>query len=111
MKIFFLYNKITDHEDCTNKSQADRLLNFKDFQLIAVNDTHTFINGSLTFLEDVKKSFPVTLHGEHYERGQWLTQGYVQKIKNFCQELHNPLQPWYYISKKFNGCPISKGVS
>ena len=68
------------------------------------------MNGSLKFLQDIKNYLPVTFHAEHYDRGQWLQQGYVQKMENFCSEIHNPLQPWFYASKGLKGCPIQKDV-
>lgn len=51
------------------------------------------------------------LHTEHYERGKWLPQAYVQDIADYCKEIHNPVQPWYYATKDFKGCPIPKDVS
>ena len=48
---------------------------------------------------------------EHYERGQWLVQAYSKTFKDFCPEMKNPLQVWYYLMKDVKGCIVPKGVT
>lgn len=86
------------------------MFDYSNLQIIPENDTHTFLNGSVKFLREMSDSWHLHLHTEHYERGQWLPQAYVQDIADYCKEMHNPVQPWYYATKDFKGCPIPKDV-
>ena len=83
---------------------------YSDFHIIPENDTHTFINGSLKALLDIKTPWYIHVHTEHYERGKWLLQAFTRTYKDFCPEFKNPLQVWYYITKNYEGCVIPKGV-
>lgn len=104
--MFLLYPDLKDCEKANN-----RLVDWSKYNLIPINDTLTIVNGSITFLTDIVSPWFGHFHSEHYERGQWLPQGYVQNIADICKELHNPIQPWYKKMLKYDGCPIKKGVS
>ena len=84
---------------------------YTNFQIIPINDTHTVLNGYVKFLKGITAPWHVHWHTEQYERGHWLQRGYVQDIRDFCKEVHNPVQPWYYVTTNFKGCPIPAGVS
>ncbi|CAG9798442.1 unnamed protein product [Chironomus riparius] len=95
-------------KDCAKTD--DHLVDWSDYNLVAINDTLTVVNGSVTFLRDVISPWSAHFYAERYERGQWLMQGYVQKLQDLCTELHNQLQPWYKKFKDFDTCPIPKGT-
>lgn len=86
------------------------IYDISDLKIIPENDTHTFINGTMKHLVEIKSPWTMHVHMEHYERGQWLLQAFTKNFTDFCPEFRNPMQPWYYATKHLKGCPYPVGV-
>lgn len=76
------------------------------------NDTHTYVNGSLEFLIDVKSPWKVRMYTE-YKDGpfNWNVRAFDRKYPDFCAAMKDSAEPSYEITKNLKGCPLSKGVS
>ena len=87
------------------------IYDYSNFKIIPENDTHTFMNGTMKHLVDVKSPWAMHVHTEHYERGEWLLQAFTKNFTDFCPDFKNPIQPGYYVTKNLKGCPAPAGVS
>ena len=98
-------------EDCTPPPETPSVHDFSKLKLIPVNDTHTFINGTWTFLKDIKSPWPVHITAEHFHRGHWTMRAFNRLYKDWCFSMKNPMEPFYFGFKNFQDCPIKAGVS
>ena len=97
-------------EDCSEGSENARVIDFSNFKLVPVNDTHTYTNGSWKFLRPLQSPWHGSLKTEKYIRGEWLMQALSRQYADICESFHNPLEPFYDFTKDMDGCPAEKGV-
>jgi hypothetical protein len=81
-----------------------------NFEIYAENDTHTFFNGSWKFLKDVSTPWYTHFYVERELRGSWVINSFDRNNTDYCANIHNPLDPYYYMFKNVQGCPIKAGV-
>ena len=109
-KLIIYINLSTEFEDCTEGSESARVFDFSNFELVPVNDTHTFTNGSWKFLHRLQSPWRGSMITEKYVRGEWLMQAFSRQYSDICATFHNPLEPFYDFTKDMVGCPAEKGV-
>lgn len=87
------------------------MFDFSNTELIPENDTHTFINGSVKSLDDIKAPILTLITAEYYTRGEWVMRAFNRTYPDFCFSMKNPIEPWYYVTKDWGSCPYKSGVS
>lgn len=79
-------------------------------QLVPVNDTHTFINGTWRFMQDLAAPWRASCVAERYIRGKWFREAINRQYNDLCKVWHSPSEPFYEVSKTQPGCPMKSGV-
>lgn len=101
-----------NYEICTEPEESANKFDYSELEIIVEEDTAVFLNGKWKFKNEVKSPWMAIVSLEKFDRGQWNVKGMYKKIEDFCQELDNPLMPWYVETSKFkNRCPFPAGVS
>ncbi|CAO1312708.1 unnamed protein product [Diamesa serratosioi] len=95
-------------EYCGDDSNFD----LSQLEFIPYNDTHMFMNGTLTFKNLIKAPWPARGTLERSQNGKWQQSMLSRKIQDFCSVVHNPVEPWYSLTKNFMEvkCPIQAGT-
>lgn len=83
----------------------------KDFELIAINDTLTIVNGTLKTLIEIASPIKGGGFCEQYIRGQWVYAQLARKLDDLCATLNNPTEPWFKFleDRDDNTCPFPVG--
>lgn len=108
MKIFNL--QISGIENCTPKDQFENVLGFSDLELVPINDTDTFINGTLKINKIIQEPLRVVFDFKRYFRGQWVLE-LKKTYDNLCPDLHDPMSMVSFFTKYLPKCPMEAGVS
>lgn len=66
-----------------------------DFEMISTDDTHTYINGTLKFISDIKQPWKGKIYSEKYDRGQWVINVLDRKYDYICGKIPDPMSPLY----------------
>ncbi|KAG5680217.1 hypothetical protein PVAND_009742 [Polypedilum vanderplanki] len=105
---FIFYETI---HKCSNEYEAgEAAVDFSKFKYIPVNDTHTFINGSLKFLVDVNPPWKIRYGTERKYGSIWDVTGYDKTYRDLCAIMWNPMEPPYIYTKKQQKCPYKAGT-
>lgn len=99
-------------EICATKEEQAGYFDFSEMELIAVNDTHVYINGKWKFLKEVRKPWQCHIYMERFDRGRWIVNVFNRKYEDFCKVIQDPTQPWFQQTRKWKHkhCPFPKGV-
>jgi hypothetical protein len=96
--------------DCTPVKERLNIINVSNFEFVSLNDTTSYMNGSITYNREIKSPWKMTLELLKYDRGEWLLT-LKKTFNDLCPDLHNPLSPAYVLSKTMPRCPIPANVS
>ncbi|CRK97122.1 CLUMA_CG010519, isoform A [Clunio marinus] len=96
------------YEVCSPETDSFETFDRSNIEFITVNDTHSFLNGSMTVLHDIPP-FHVRLFTEKLYGDKWEKFLFDREIRNFCYEMHQSFEFWYEIMMHFHPCPYSKG--
>lgn len=55
--------------NCVNEKDRAHVFDFSKFEIIAIDDFHSVINGSWKFKGDIEAPWDMTLYTERFERG------------------------------------------
>lgn len=101
-----------DYERCVEPEEEAGKLDFSDLHIIALSDTKVYLNGSVKFLKDINAPWRIFAFGERFIRNKWLMDSIHRKVSDLCQSIQSPLEPWYFITSKFEhkNCPFPAGV-
>lgn len=102
-----------DFEICVEPENNAGKFDFSQLEIFAESDTKVYVNGSWTFLEEVKSPWTATIFTERYERGQWNVEALHKRFPDYCDAIQKETEPWYRITSKFEpkSCPFPAGVS
>ncbi|XP_038110964.1 uncharacterized protein LOC119767162 [Culex quinquefasciatus] len=69
------------------------------------------VSGTVTVREDYEAPLGTYFYTKHLERGQWRPGVFARIVKDFCPDILNPREAWYFITKTLNQtyCPYRKG--
>ena len=96
-------------ENCAPPDQDAKALDTSNFELIAVTDYESYINGSIKFLKKLDGKIPFHAYTEKFDRGQWHMSVYNAR-RDFCSSWHDPKEVWYAKMERHKGCPLEVGV-
>lgn len=101
-----------DYELCVEPEKRAGKFDFSELEIYAESDTNVVLNGTWTFLKEVKSPWTSIVYTERFDRGQWNTELMHSKIPDFCADIQNPTKPWYFITSKYEPkyCPFPAGV-
>jgi len=93
--------------DCGHTGYID----WSEFELLAYNDTHTFMNGKIKMLKEIHSPWSIKVSSERFDRGEWHTGEIQRSIPDMCLELQEEVEPWYPVSKRMlqKSCPYFPG--
>jgi hypothetical protein len=80
-----------------------------DLDIIAESEYEMYLNGSLTFLVDIKAPWRIEAVGMKLELGDWHKK-LEKSVQDFCFTKNNPTDIFYPMFGKFKNCPLTKGV-
>ena len=111
-QLFRKFGIIVDEkiENCAPPDQDAKLFDFSNFELIAVTDYETLINGSIKFLKKLDGKIPFHAYSEKFDRGQWHVSVYDARREDCCFSWHDSKEAWYAKLKRHKGCPLEVGV-
>lgn len=98
-------------EECVKPKDKAGIVDFTSIEVIAQDQSHSFLNGTFNFLKDLKAPWDYRMFTERYERGHWNVFAFNKRVADFCAVMHKPSEPWYAIYKTIPGCPAAEGVS
>jgi hypothetical protein len=88
-----------------------KMFDMSSIQLIPQNDTHTFLNGTIKFLQDMKQKWRTRVYTEKKVQGQWLMQAFDRTYDDLCVSMFSPLEPFHKYVKDMKKCPLQAAVS
>jgi hypothetical protein len=95
--------------DCSIDKSEKKVFDV-DLDAIALTEYDTYLNGTMTFLVDVKPPWRVEAYGKKLEQGEWFKK-VERSVRDFCFTKNNPADVFYPAFGKQKDCPIFKGVS
>jgi hypothetical protein len=101
-----------EFEVCTEEGEEAGVFNLTDLEIFAESDLRVYLNGSWTFLQEVKSPWNVIIFMEKLIRNQWSVEILNKDIPDFCEVIQKPTEPWFSITSKFTHreCPFQAGV-
>ncbi|CRK97123.1 CLUMA_CG010520, isoform A [Clunio marinus] len=97
-----------NYEVCSPETDSFQTFDTSKIELVSVNDTHTYLNGSLTTLFELPP-WPARFYTEKLYGDKWEIFIINRQVKDFCSEMHAKNEFWYEIMKHFNPCPYKIG--
>lgn len=111
VQIFDRNINFTGFEKCKDVGEVFDMMDYSGFELYALNDTHTYANGTWKLLVDLKSPLKSRAYAEYRDGDTtWNIRAFDRKYENSCASMKNPTNPGYFFFKNVN-CPASKGVS
>jgi hypothetical protein len=95
--------------DCSTDKSEKKVFDV-DLDIIAETEYDMFLNGTMTFLVDVKPPWRVETYGKKLEQGEWFKK-LERSVRDFCFSKNNPTDVFYPFFGNKKNCPISKRVS
>lgn len=90
---------------------ANDIFDVSKVEVIAVNDSLTYLNGTFKILSNIKSPFKVSLTTQRFNRGQWVKGELNRDILDFCFVMRNRLDIVYPLTKHIKSrCPVKAGV-
>lgn len=101
-----------DFEICTEEGESAGKFDFTELEIFAESDTDVYLNGTWSFLKEVKSPWTTVIFAEKYIKSQWNVE-LQKKIPDFCEVIQSATEPWYHVTSKFEPkeCPFPAGVS
>lgn len=98
-------------EFCLQPDETAKM-DYSQLEIVVVSDTETYLNGTIVIKEEIRSPFVGYIYTEKFDRGQWNIEAMYKKIADFCNEMQNPLMPWYKYTSKMDpkNCPFPPGV-
>lgn len=93
--------------DCGDENEIKLFV--LDLDVIAESEYDMYLNGSLTFLADIKAPWRIEAYGKKLEQGEWYRK-IERKVDDFCFSKNNPADIFHPLFRKFKDCPLKKGV-
>lgn len=114
IKFLFVFTKIIfdiDPDVQLCKEIANDIFDISKMEVIPVNDSVTFLNGTFKILNDIKSPFKVKITTERYIKGQWVKGELNRNIYDFCYSMKDRLDIVYPLTKHVKSrCPVKAGV-
>jgi hypothetical protein len=87
-----------------------KVLEYSDNFFVPINDTDTFMNGTIKFLRQINAPWRAEFQFQKYIRGEWILE-LKKTYDDACIEIHNKVGFTYFFMKNIPSCPIAPGVS
>lgn len=106
---FNLVRFIKEIRDCSTGKEV--FLNVSNLYIHAENDTHSFLNGSLTFMKEVISPWKLHVFFQKKMRGEWVLDAVDRTYSDFCDKIGDSEDKLYFLTKDLPKCPYVVGVS
>ncbi|CRK97124.1 CLUMA_CG010521, isoform A [Clunio marinus] len=97
-----------NYEKCASPEESFNTLDVSGAEIVTVNDTHSYLNGTAKFLVDLDPPWPIHFYIEKLYGNKWATTGVDRMFEDFCEDMHRPYEPWFKLMSHFKGCPYKK---
>lgn len=103
---------VPDLQEIQGCPDHDYEMDFSNLQFDFDDDGYLIVNGNLTILKDVVEPYPVYIHSERMERGEWRPALIEKYYRNFCTSFQDPLEVSYPVMRHVDDlkCPLPAGV-
>ncbi|KAG5676551.1 hypothetical protein PVAND_006376 [Polypedilum vanderplanki] len=85
------------------------IFDMSSIELIPINDTHTYLNGTLQFLQDIHHGWKARVYIEQRRQNQWQIQAFDRTYKDLCDNLAMLKEPFYPYIEHMKKCPLKAG--
>jgi hypothetical protein len=92
--------------NCAEGNKPAGLMDHSGLEIVAEDDTHSFLNGKVLFPKGISSPWQVHIRTEQFDRNEWNMRGIDATIPDLCGELHEEDAPWYDIFKDKAACPM-----
>lgn len=106
------YKISVDIHEFTDCPGYKSMIDFSTLEFGISEEGNMVFNGNFTVLTTIDSPYPLYIHSQKLERGEWRETIGFKFVKNFCQTLNSVPEFWYPVMKhlKKQSCPIEKGV-